>query len=101
MSLAPTVRTMDLSKNQLTAIPVALGNFTELKQLNAEHNEIGRLCVQQAIIHSFQLLKWNQSQVKIQGGWVPAITPPPSCTICDESTPLQNLFFRFNPLLDL
>ncbi|CAB4044675.1 leucine-rich repeat-containing 57 [Paramuricea clavata] len=43
MSLAPTVRTMDLSKNQLTAIPVALGNFTELKQLNAEHNEIGNL----------------------------------------------------------
>jgi Leucine-rich repeat (LRR) protein len=36
---------MDLSHNKLTAIPVALGNFTELKQLNAEHNEIGRLYV--------------------------------------------------------
>ena len=43
MSLAPTVRTMDISNNKITIIPVALGNFTELKQLNAEHNEIGRL----------------------------------------------------------
>jgi Leucine-rich repeat (LRR) protein len=62
---------MDLSKNQLTAIPVALGNFTELKQLNAEHNEIGRLCVQQAIssILFNHALKWKQSQVKIQGGY--------------------------------
>ena len=37
------VRTMDLSNNKLAAIPVALGNFKELKQLNAEHNEIGML----------------------------------------------------------
>ena len=51
MSLASTVRTMDLSNNKLTAIPIALGNFTELKQLNAEHNEIGRLCLQQTIIY--------------------------------------------------
>ena len=43
MSLASTVRTMDLSQNKLTAIPATLGNFTELKQLNAEHNEIGNL----------------------------------------------------------
>ena len=43
MGLAPTVRTMDISNNKITAIPVALGNFTELKQLNAEHNEIGML----------------------------------------------------------
>ena len=43
MGLAPTVRTMDISNNKITVIPVALGNFTELKQLNAEHNEIGML----------------------------------------------------------
>lgn len=41
LSLATTVRTIDLSRNRLPKIPPALGRFTELKQLNAERNEIG------------------------------------------------------------
>lgn len=45
MCLASTVRTMDISNNKLIAIPTGLGKFTELKQLNAEHNELGRLHV--------------------------------------------------------
>ena len=41
MALAPTVRTIDVSKNELVVLPVALQNFIELKQLNVEHNIIG------------------------------------------------------------
>ena len=42
MELAPTVRTMDFSKNRLVLFPIAMGNFIELKQLNVEDNKLGK-----------------------------------------------------------
>nr|XP_026691815.1 leucine-rich repeat-containing protein 57-like [Ciona intestinalis] len=44
LKLSKSLRTLDLSRNKVKALPDAIGNFSVLKSLNISHNRLPMLC---------------------------------------------------------
>ena len=69
-TLAPLLKSLDLSNNKFTSIPLELGQLTQLRLLNVSHNNISALTEEQIVrvfhqLHRLEHLDLNHNRIQV------------------------------------